>query len=117
MHVLTPTVMDILARQLERGAGHGAGAATPPTPPTLSSALAELARREQYLVLEQQNARYDLGVKYGLLQAQVALALNGRDRDEVLTRLLELLAQRELASANVSEDPAADDVGRGTRYE
>jgi UTP--glucose-1-phosphate uridylyltransferase len=91
MHVLTPTVMDILTRQLDAAADAEATARV-----TLSSALAELARREQYLALEQHNARYDLGVKYGLLQAQLALALNGRDRDEVLARLVELLAQREL---------------------
>jgi UTP--glucose-1-phosphate uridylyltransferase len=90
MHVLTPTVMELLAQQL--GAAHNGARVT------LSSALAELAAREQYLALEQQNSRYDLGVKYGLLSAQLALALQGRDRDEVLTRLLELMAQRDLAA-------------------
>jgi UTP--glucose-1-phosphate uridylyltransferase len=39
--------------------------------------------------------RYDVGARYGLLVAQMALALSGRDRDQVLTRLLELLALRE----------------------
>src|SRR5690606_40639948 len=63
---------------------------------TLSTALAEVAQHEQYLALEQHNSRYDLGVRYGLLTAQLALALNGADRDEVLARLLALLAQREL---------------------
>lgn len=95
MHVLTPAVMEILAAQL---------AASPPDAMhqvTLSSALAELARREQYLALEQQHSRYDLGVRYGLLTAQVALALQGQDRDEVLARLLELLAQRDLAQRDV----------------
>ena len=38
--------------------------------------------------------RYDIGVKYGLLTAQLALALAGQDRDEVLTGLVELLARR-----------------------
>lgn len=92
MHVLTPTVMEILERQIT--------AAQPATMThvTLSSALAELAGREQYLALEQQNSRYDLGVRYGLLSAQIALAINGQDRDEVLARLLELLAQRDLAA-------------------
>lgn len=92
MHVLTPTVMEILERQI--------AAAQPATMThvTLSSALAELAGREQYLALEQQNSRYDLGVRYGLLSAQIALAINGQDRDEVLARLLELLAQRDLAA-------------------
>jgi UTP--glucose-1-phosphate uridylyltransferase len=92
MHVLTPTVMEILERQI------AAAQPTTMTQVTLSSALAELAGREQYLALEQQNSRYDLGVRYGLLNAQIALALNGQDRDEVLARLLELLAQRDLAA-------------------
>ncbi len=91
MHVLTPTVLDILAHQL--------AVAPEPRSVTLSSALAELAGREQYLALEQKNSRYDLGVRYGLLSAQVALALNGRDRDEVLARLVEMLAQRDLSGA------------------
>jgi hypothetical protein len=33
-----------------------------------------------------------------LLTAQLALALNSRDRDEVLTHFLELLAERELTA-------------------
>ncbi len=32
--------------------------------------------------------------------AQLALALNGKDRDLVLTRLLELLASREQSQSN-----------------
>jgi UTP--glucose-1-phosphate uridylyltransferase len=63
---------------------------------TLSGALAELAKREQYLALEKTDWRYDVGVKYGLLSAQLALALSGQDRDEVLASLLELLALREM---------------------
>jgi UTP--glucose-1-phosphate uridylyltransferase len=91
MHVLTPTVIDLLGRKIE-AAGPQAGV-------TLSDALAELARREQYLALEKVDWRYDVGVKYGLLTAQLALALNGQDRDEVLARLLELLAVRELGAS------------------
>lgn len=88
MHVLTPAVMDILGQRVE-AAGQGGGV-------TLAEAMAELAKREQVLALEKQDSRYDVGVKYGLLTAQLALALNGRDRDEVLAKLLELLALREL---------------------
>ena len=39
-------------------------------------------------------------MKYGLLTAQMAVALNGKDRDEVLTRLLELLALRDIGSSS-----------------
>jgi UTP--glucose-1-phosphate uridylyltransferase len=83
IHVLTPTVMDILAKGT----------------PTLSAALAELARHEQYLALEDDGRRYDLGARYGLLIAQLALALNGQDRAQVLSQILELLADRELHAA------------------
>jgi UTP--glucose-1-phosphate uridylyltransferase len=89
IHVLTPTVMELLGRRL---------ASEPSGALTLSSVLAELARQEQYLALEDTGRRYDLGARYGLLTAQLALALNSRDRDEVLTHLLELLAERELAT-------------------
>lgn len=85
MHVLTPTIMGILAQRLAEGRKI-----------TLSDALAELALREQYLALDLPGRRYDVGVKYGLLRAQLALALNGRDRAEVLSQLLETLATRHL---------------------
>lgn len=87
MHVLTPAVMEILGRLLAADNSRGL---------PLSAALDELARREQYLAYQQQAQRFDVGVKYGLLSAQMALALNGQDRDEVLARLLELLAQRTM---------------------
>jgi UTP--glucose-1-phosphate uridylyltransferase len=87
IHVLTPTVMDILGRLLTAPSGR---------PVTLVDALAELSRREQYLAVESDGRRYDLGTAYGLLIAQLALALNGRDRNEVLSQMLELFADREL---------------------
>ena len=90
MHVLTPAVMELLERQARDGTGN------PLTGFHLSFALAELARRERYLALERPWWRYDVGVKYGLLTAQLALALSGKDRREVLAQLLELLALREL---------------------
>ncbi len=95
MHVLTPAIMQLLHEQIEQRQRSSDGQFVV----TLSSALAELGRREKYLALEQTGARYDVGVKYGLLTAQLALALNGCDREDVLARLLELLAQRDLARA------------------
>jgi UTP--glucose-1-phosphate uridylyltransferase len=87
MHVLTPAVMDLLEEGLA-----SAGARKP----ALSLALAKLARRERYLACELHGRRYDIGVKYGLLTAQLALALEGRDREEVLSGLVELLARRAM---------------------
>ena len=86
MHVLTPTVMEFLADDIARAGGKG-GVALSPT-------LARLAQRERYLASELQGRRYDVGVKYGLLTAQLALALDGKDREEVLSGLVELLATR-----------------------
>jgi UTP--glucose-1-phosphate uridylyltransferase len=86
IHVLTPTVMEILAQRVSDAGGSGNV--------TLSCALAALAAREKYLALEERARRYDVGVKYGLLNAQLALAFSGRDREEVLAHLVELLAQR-----------------------
>lgn len=88
MHVLMPSIMAILREQLERAADM--------RNVTVSSALHILAQREQVLALEKRDWRYDLGVKYGLMTAQLALALSGQDRDYVLTQLLALLAAREL---------------------
>lgn len=88
MHVLTPAIFDILEAQVTEAGDRGGV--------WLGPALNELAQREQYLALEMSDRRYDVGVKYGLLTAQMALALNGQDRDLVLSRLLELLATREL---------------------
>jgi UTP--glucose-1-phosphate uridylyltransferase len=99
MHVLTPVVMDILARQIAESA-RPTSASESGGKVALSPALAELAKRERYLALERPWWRYDVGVKYGLLLAQLALALNGKDRNEVLVQLLELLAQRELVAAS-----------------
>jgi UTP--glucose-1-phosphate uridylyltransferase len=88
MHVLTTAVFEILEAHIAAAQGNI----------WLGPALNELAQREQYLALEMSDRRYDVGVKYGLLTAQMALALSGQDRDLVLTRLLELLAARELVN-------------------
>ena len=85
MHVLTPAVMDLLGEQVAQAGKRGVH---------LSTALTKLASRERYLACELEGHRYDIGVKYGLLTAQLALALDGQDRDEVLSGLVELLARR-----------------------
>jgi UTP--glucose-1-phosphate uridylyltransferase len=82
MHVLTPAVMDLLGAEM--AAGQTAG---------LSQTLAQLANRERYLACELQGRRFDIGLKYGLLTAQLALALSSPARSEVLAGLVELLAQ------------------------
>ena len=87
MHVLTPSIMPLLTQLLEQ---HD-DAVLP-----LSPALDMLAQRERYLALANLGSRYDVGAKYGLLNAQLALALDGVDRENVLTQLLELLASKRM---------------------
>ncbi len=85
MHVLTPSVHRFLAELLKKAEGRENAI-------HLRAALAQLAEHERYLAVELAGRRYDFGVKYGLLTAQLALALEGRDRDEVLRGIVELLA-------------------------
>ena len=94
MHVLTPSIFEILAALL---------AQSPTGRVSLSAALTVLAQREQYLAMIQKGQRFDVGVKYGLFTAQLALALNGEDRDEVLAELVDVLAARETLSGKGAE--------------
>lgn len=86
MHVLPAALQASLARLLaetdDPGSVH------------LRLALAQLADSERYLAAELDGRRYDFGVKFGLLTAQLALSLSGVDRDEVLSNLVELMATR-----------------------
>jgi UTP--glucose-1-phosphate uridylyltransferase len=88
IHVFTPAVMDLLAEEVAN--------ATPQDNVQLSPALSRLARQEHYLALEVRGARYNIGLRYGLLAAGLALALDGRDRENVLALLVELLANRSV---------------------
>lgn len=82
MHVLTPGVMDVLGEQIKATEGSV----------QLSDALHETSQRERYLALRVDASRYNIGEKYGLLKSQLALALSGKDRDNILAELLELVA-------------------------
>ncbi len=88
MHVLPHTLFTLLEKQISRKErANGEFQLTP--------ALQDLARQEKYLALEVQGSRYDIGAKFGLLQAQIALAMAGRDSEQVLTTIVELLAEAQ----------------------
>jgi UTP--glucose-1-phosphate uridylyltransferase len=87
MHVLTPTIFSLLAAEEQR---------SPTALLQLSPALDVLARHERYLAVAELGKRYDTGAPYGLLAAQLALGLNGRDREEVLATIAELLLHRRI---------------------
>jgi len=82
IHVLTPGIMDVLGDQIKNTT----------EPVQLTPALHAMAQRERYLAIEINGVRFDIGVKYGLLKSQLALALSGDDRDDILTEVLELVA-------------------------
>ena len=105
MHVLTPAVIDLISRDVAQAEADGTQRRV-----SLSTALEALLASEKYLALEQRARRFDVGVKYGLLTAQLALALAGEDREQVLARLVEMLAQRELSSPR-SSTTASEDEG------
>ena len=85
VYVLLPEIMEQLDERLQ---SLDSGAKM-----NLSTSLNELAGRSQYLGLEVSGQRVDLESRYGLLYAQLAVALNSRHRDEVLSGLVEMLAQ------------------------
>ncbi len=87
MHVLTPTIFLLLAAEEQR---------RPNDLLQLSPALDALARHERYLAVAELGKRYDTGAPYGLLAAQLALGLNGTDREEVLATIAELLLHRRI---------------------
>jgi UTP--glucose-1-phosphate uridylyltransferase len=83
MHVLSPIIMELLQQKSDETGDSRFG---------LSEALNELATKEQYLALEKNDLRFDIGSTYGLLKAQLALGLNGIDRDLIQSELLEFFA-------------------------
>jgi UTP--glucose-1-phosphate uridylyltransferase len=85
LHVLGAEIFSLLEEQR---------AAAPDRALGLSPALHALAGRQRYLAFTVAGSRYDIGATYGLLFAQLALSLSGRERDQVLTQLVELLAVR-----------------------
>ena len=85
LHVLGAEIFTILEEHRAEAPDRSLG---------LSPALHALAARQRYLAFAVAGRRYDIGAPYGLLFAQLALSLSGRERDRVLTQLVELLARR-----------------------
>lgn len=86
MHVLTPSILTLLQENLD--------ASKDGSSIDLSTALAQLAQREQYLAFEVDGARHNISYKYGLLFAQLAISLGGVDRDQILTEMVGLLSAK-----------------------
>jgi UTP--glucose-1-phosphate uridylyltransferase len=88
MHVLTPPVFELLEDLVARDVRDGGTI-------QLTTALNALAGLEKYLALETRGTRHNLGIKYGVVEAQIALALAGVDRQRMLATLLESVVRIE----------------------
>ncbi|TVR50478.1 MAG: UTP--glucose-1-phosphate uridylyltransferase [Puniceicoccaceae bacterium] len=85
LHVLLPDLFELLEEADRESAGGLV---------QLSPALHRLAGRRRYLACELLGHRYDIGEAYGVFFAQLALGLEGKDRDALLARLVQMLAER-----------------------
>jgi UTP--glucose-1-phosphate uridylyltransferase len=88
MHVLTPPLFDLLDDVVTRDVRELGQI-------QLTTALNLLAGKERYLALETRGSRFNLGVRFGGVEAQIALALAGADRERMLTLLLESVIRLE----------------------
>ena len=91
MHVLTPKVFDLLDELVKNNVREQGMI-------QLTTALNQLAAQERYLALETRGARHNLGVKFGVIDAQIALSLAGVDRDRMLAGLLESVVRFQQVS-------------------
>lgn len=92
MHVLTPRVFEMLDEQVQVW---NARPEADRGPIPLTSALDALAREQKYLAIETRGTRHNIGVKFGFVDAQIALALAGVDRERMLSGLLESIVKNE----------------------
>ena len=86
MQVFTPTLFDCLGYNIshdvrERGEFQ------------LTTAQEMLRRREPYLAFEADGDRYDMGVPFGYVETQIALALHSPARDAMLASIVTLIAR------------------------
>ncbi len=91
MHVFTNEIMNLIGRLMT-------SKTTALPHPTLSDAIAMLPTHGKYLAYRLQGTRHNLGIRYGLFKAQLAIGLSGQDRDDILVELIDLLANRAAAN-------------------
>lgn len=86
MHVLPPSLFDCLEHHIAGDIRQGGEI-------QLTSSLEMLRQRERYVAVETFGERLDMGVPLGYVETQLALALSGVDREEVLATLLRHVAR------------------------
>jgi len=58
----------------------------------LTPSLDANAQNERYLALELEGRRFNIGEPYGLLRANLGMALAGPKRDKIMASIIELIA-------------------------
>lgn len=86
MHVLPARALTHLSEQIKTRKGDERIG--------LTQTLNHLADSGEYLALRIDGQRFNLGERYGLLRAQLALSLAGPHREEVMATIIELLAAK-----------------------
>jgi len=86
MHVFTPTLFECLQYHLDNNLRQRGEI-------QLTNSQDMLREKERYLAFEADGERYDTGVPFGLVETQIALALNSPMRDQMLASLVNIIAQ------------------------
>jgi len=86
MHVFTPTLFDCIAEMIERD-DRDRGEFQ------LTTAQRMVRERARYVAVEVVGERYDMGVPFGYVETQIALALSSPQRDEMLGSLVQIIAK------------------------
>jgi UTP--glucose-1-phosphate uridylyltransferase len=84
MHVFKASLFDLLSESIENAKNTQNILLTP--------VLETLAQNDKYLALEMKGNRFDTSKKLGLMEAQMALGLSGQMRDEMLSSVIQILA-------------------------
>jgi UTP--glucose-1-phosphate uridylyltransferase len=86
MHVFSPSLFDCLEHHIKNDIREKGEI-------QLTSSQEMLRSQERYVAVETVGERYDMGVPFGYVETQAALALNGVERTEMLSALLRIVAK------------------------
>ena len=91
MHVFTPTIFDCLEHHIRNNIRLRGEI-------QLTTAQKVLSEQERYVAFECVGERYDMGIPFGLVETQIALALHSPMRDEILASLVRIIARNDLGA-------------------
>jgi UTP--glucose-1-phosphate uridylyltransferase len=84
MNLFKPYIFDLIGESIK---------SITDAPILLTPIMQKIAETNKYLAMEIKGTRYDTSRKLGLLQAQIAIGLAGDIKDELMTSIIQLLAE------------------------